>query len=187
MTDENHENPVQTPSTETVEENLLRFLFLYNNHYRSMYVFAKSIVPEANVVDDILQEASMTLWKKYSTFPRDGNFIGWAIEIIRVEILRWQRSKGRERRLFDEELFDAVVEKMREKDASEIDRRSESLLECIDKLAPKMKDLIFKRYFSEMDVAEIARHTRLSADAVYQRLSRVRNLLRKCVAEKMDR
>ena len=166
------------------EGQLLRFLNLYNAHYRQMYVFARTLLPHGNDVDDIMQEASLTLWRKFSTFQPNTNFSAWAYKVIRIEVLRLFQQKKRERYLFDEEFIDIVATKFLSESNDSIQDRYNALLECVKGLSSRMQELISDRYFRNRSVAEIAATNGLSEDTVYQQLSRVRKTLRTCVLKK---
>ena len=53
---------------ENDEEKIRLFLSLYKDAYRRMYLFTKTLLPMNNEVDDILQDVSLLLWKKFSSF-----------------------------------------------------------------------------------------------------------------------
>lgn len=167
------------------DELLKRFLVLYNGQYRRLYLFARSLMPGADDVDDVMQEVGMVLWKKFGEFRPDSDFRAWAFQMIYIEVLRWQKNRKRERRLLDEEFLRAVAGKLASEDATKLDRRYDMLIECTEKLSGRMKAILGQRYFMEISVPEIARRSQSSIDTVYQRLSRLRATLRECVEKKM--
>lgn len=169
------------------EERLLRFLSLYNAYYKRMYLFAKTLMPVADDVDDIMQEASLTLWKKFPNFRIDTDFMAWAFSIIRIEVLRWQRKKALERKQYDEEFINAVAGKLMVRDEKDWDLRYDALVACTNRLTPRMRNLVLDRYFKKQSIKVIAERAQKSMDVVYQRLSRVRAFLKNCVTEKLGR
>lgn len=173
-------------SEQSVEERLALFLRLYNANFRRMYIYAKMLLPDEEHVEDVLQEVSLSLWKKFSEFRSESNFAHWASGMIRVEILRWRSRQSREFLHWNEDYFVALAERSAQRDDAEVKERYEALIRCTDKLPAKMRNLIVQRYFHKKSIAQIAEQTRKSADAIYQQLSRARGLLKKCVEKSME-
>lgn len=184
MPPDHHRNRLE--KTADTEQRLQRFLLLYNANYHRMYLFARTLVPSEACVEDILQEVSLALWRKFDLFKPDTNFLAWAFRMIRIEVLEWQRKKSRERMFFDDEFLNHVAERMTQQPEEQSNRRYEALVECVKKLSPRMSELLRRRYFKHAEISEIAAQTQQSVEAVYQQLYRLRSMLRSCVSEKLD-
>ena len=61
------------------------------------------------------------------------------------------------------------------------EERLEVLLACLERLAPRAREIVRLRYHEEQEPQEIARQLRWSPAAVSVALSRARQLLRSCV------
>ena len=171
---------------QTDEVQMRHFLSMYNANYRRMYLFAKSLLPTGNDAEDIIQEVSIALWKKFSMFREKDDFLAWAFGMIRIEVLRRKRKGALRDRVFSEDFYNTVAKSL-EKNTAEIDNRYKFLLECHEKLPARMRELITQRYFQNIDVFEIAKRLQASIEVVYQRLSRTRARLRACVEKKISR
>ncbi len=174
--------------TENIEAGkyLPQFLHLYNSNYRRMFLYAKTLIPTGENVEDVLQEASLAMWTKFPRFRQDSDFLAWAFGMIRIEILRLKRRNWKNPVYFDEEYLELVGQNLAEKNAEEIDLKLVTLQDCSQKLPPKFRQLILDRYFEKLDINDIARKTKKTVAAVYQLLSRARMLLKDCVSQKMQ-
>lgn len=192
MFDENDLDLRKNPDVDVddAEKRLQRFLLQYNAHYHRMYLFVKTLLPTEGHAEDILQEVSLSLWKKFDQFQPGTDFLAWAFRMIRIEILEWRRKKSRERVLFDDEFLDTIAEKVSEQSENVTTLRYDALIECVKKLSPKMKKLVQNRYFKQLEITEIAALSNRSVEAIYQQLYRLRSALRICVVDragKMER
>jgi RNA polymerase sigma-70 factor (ECF subfamily) len=86
--------------------------------------------------------------------------------------------------IFDDVVLESVARTactMRE----ELDERHEALGACLQKLAPRDRELVLTRYEPGSGVAEAARRTGRSMDAAYKALNRLRKLLHDCVTNQL--
>ena len=172
---------------QTNEVQLRNFLSMYNASYQRMYLFAKSLLPTGSDAEDVIQEVSIVLWKKFSMFREKDDFLAWAFGMIRIEVLRWKRKGALRDRVFSEDFYNTVARSLEKKHTTEIDNRYKFLLECHEKLPVRMRELITQRYFHNIGASEIAKRLQVSIDVIYQRLSRIRARLRECVEKKISR
>ena len=64
------------------------FLTLLVKHEPSLRVYARSLVPDWDLVDEALQEASVTMWQKREQLESLDGFVPWARVILRFKCLR---------------------------------------------------------------------------------------------------
>ena len=64
--------------------------------------------------------------------------------------------------------------------------RFELLRDCMEELPQKSEKILRLRYFEGLSCGEIADSISITLDAVYKRISRIQNSLRKCVELKMQ-
>jgi RNA polymerase sigma-70 factor (ECF subfamily) len=67
----------------------------------------------------------------------------------------------------------------------ELDERREALAHCIEKLAPKQRDLLARRLAHGATTQSTAVDVGRSVDAVYKALSKIRQILFDCVNRAM--
>ena len=76
------------------EDDFVALLVKYEPVLRG---YARSLVPDWDLVDEALQEASVTMWQKRSQLETADGFVPWARVILRFKCLR-QLEKLRSRR-----------------------------------------------------------------------------------------
>lgn len=181
----------QMKTTDSSDDKLLLFLRLYNEHYRLMCIYIKTLMPNENNESDIMQEVSLFLWKNFDSFYAEDNqenkaFVNWAFKAIQIEVLKWRKKRYRDRMVFGDELLTAVAERISSLSADQIDTRYELLIDCTKKLPEKLHDLVDKRFFGKMTAQEIADKINKSLASVYKQLEKARTLLRNCVEKSMN-
>jgi RNA polymerase sigma-70 factor (ECF subfamily) len=116
---------------------------------------------------------------KAAEFAPDSNFIAWACTIARFKALEQRRTHLR----FSREVIDSLAASCPLEQLEH--ERLAPLLECLDSLAPKSREIIRLRYFSEHGPGEIARILGRTVTGVNSALIKARAVLRGCVAEKL--
>lgn len=167
---------------ETESDNSKRgeFLRLYARDYRRLYRFVLSLTFSHVDADDVFQETSVVLWKKYSEFDPDiGSFYAWACRIAYLEVLHLRRQRRRSTTISDEVLELLREEIARTPDASE--HRVEALKGCLGKLPAEDRRLIEDRYFGALTPKEMAAHHQRSVHSMYRSLARIHGALRRCI------
>jgi RNA polymerase sigma-70 factor, ECF subfamily len=151
---------------------------------RRLYAFIRSQVYSRNDADEVLQQTTAVLWEKYESFRPDGDFVRWACGIARLEVLAHFRNRRRLRVLFDENVADAVGDRLAAA-ADEVDLRLDMLIQCMKELMLRDRDLIERHYRSEQSVMEIAAALGVSESSVYKRLSHSRDMLYECIQRRL--
>ena len=85
------------------------FMRLFVRHERDLRVFARSLLPNWPAVDDVLQEASVVMWKKLHQLEQEDDFFTWARVIVRFEALRARRNAARDRLVLSEETLELLA------------------------------------------------------------------------------
>jgi len=58
------------------------FLRIYSRHHRDLYRYALMLVVRQSDADDVLQEASVALWKKFGDYDTSLPFLPWAKRVV---------------------------------------------------------------------------------------------------------
>lgn len=156
------------------------FLRRFAEDYRRLYRFVLSLTFNHVDADDVMQDTSVVLWKKYDDFdPSIGTFYAWACRVAYLEVMRLRRQQRRAATVGDD-----VIELLRDELARRADatnQREHALMSCLKKLPPEDRQLVEDRYFSALAPKELAAHYQRSVHSVYRSLARVHGLLRRCV------
>jgi RNA polymerase sigma-70 factor, ECF subfamily len=151
---------------------------------RPLYAFIRSQVYSRNDADEVMQQTTAVLWEKYETFRSDGDFVRWACGIARLEVLAHFRNRRRLRVVLDDNLAEAVADRLAAA-AADVDLRLDMLIECMKELVIRDRDLIERHYRSEQSVTEIAAALGVSESSIYKRLSHSRDMLYECIQRRI--
>ena len=59
-----------------------------------LYQYIRTLPPRDQVVDDVIQETLLVLWRKFDAFEEGTNFDAWAAKIAYYEVLKERGRKG---------------------------------------------------------------------------------------------
>ncbi|MBX3425266.1 MAG: sigma-70 family RNA polymerase sigma factor [Pirellulales bacterium] len=144
----------------------------------SAYVSAN--VVDRHHVEDIVQEVAQVCAEKFHEFDRRRSFASWAMGIARHRILKYYRTRTRDRLVLNEpalEQLEAALERL-EPAAEE---RRDALHNCMAKIQGRRRDVLQMRYGENCRVADVAVRFGMSASAVSVMLHRVRTELLDCI------
>ena len=80
------------------------FVRLLMRNEPALRAYSRSLLPDWHLVDEVIQEASVTLWEKFNQLRDEAGFLPWAKVVARFEVLGWLRDKGRDRLVLNEEV-----------------------------------------------------------------------------------
>jgi len=158
------------------------FLKHFLKNEADLRAFIGSLLRDANVTEDVLQDVALTAWERFDDFDSTRSFGAWARGIAVKKILRRREQNARFPVPFSPETIAAVS------DAFDRTERSPSsgtiadhLQPCLDQLPEKSRRLLALRYGESLDVCQVARQVEGTPEAVYKALLRIRRLVRQCV------
>ena len=151
---------------------------LFVRHENSIRAFVRALQPSLADADDVLQETFLTVSRKASTFVLGTNFVAWACSIARLKVLENFRQKKRSN-LLSETAISALAADAPTADS--LTEREDALEKCLGKLAPKARDLLWRRYSRRQSSDEMAEAAGMTSIAVRVALSKARATLRDCI------
>lgn len=152
----------------------------------SLFRFVLSLVGNAQDAEDIIQRASITMWRRFSEFEKGTNFIAWSFVVASFEAKNFLRSSSRSVVRFDEELFEKLARE-REVDIQNDDTRLEALDECMQQLDPQSKALVESVYMRGEEVKDLAQREGRAPQTFYNRLNFIRRILTDCLRQNNHR
>ena len=153
-------------------------------HQNRLYGYVFSLLGDHSRTADVLQETNIVLWRKIDEFQADKAFLPWAFTIARFQVLAHLRDRKRDRLLLDAELVETISVET-ERQAEHLDQFREALRPCMGTLSDGNRDLVERRYFRAMSIAEIAQEVDRTASAVKVALLRSRRHLSECIQRRM--
>lgn len=182
ITDVNHPQPdgPAAPSDAAAE----RVQLLFVRHEGAIRAFVRVLQPSLTDADDVMQETFLTVSRKASTFEPGTNFVAWACGIARLKLLEQLRRQKRATALSEA----AIIALTGDAPAPEVTaRREAALARCLEKVAPKARDLLWRRYSSRQSSDEMARGLGMTSTAVRMALFKARSFLRDCISDELKR
>jgi len=155
------------------------FLRLYGAAQPLLRGWMLAWLRDFHLVEDVLQETSVVLWKQFGEFRPGGNFNAWALGIARNLTLKALRQTRASPRLSNPELLDAVAATV-ERASQDLELRRRALSDCIAKLSSDVRKVVDLYFGRLLPVAEVARQTGRSAGGVRVSLFRIRQWLAAC-------
>ncbi len=144
-----------------------------------------SRIPNPQWADDIVQETFLTVRKKAADYRPGTNFPAWVCRIACFKVKEALRGKLRRRfEPLSDEAMDALT--AAEPSRSDPAERLRLFEQCMEKLAPKARQVMELRYWGEHLPEEISLRMGWSLGAVRVAISKARALLQECVEKKQE-
>ena len=165
------------------EKEILRFLMQSRERISAA---AWLVVKDAHVAEDIFQNTVLKAVTKDVSFEAEAALFSWAFITARRDSLNWFRKHRRESVGIDEDILTLIHHDWQNDHLNYKGNRFELLRDCMEELPQKSEKILRLRYFEGLSCGEIADSISITLDAVYKRISRIQNSLRKCVELKMQ-
>lgn len=160
--------------------NSEQFVRQLTEHQNRLYGYVYSLLGDHSRAADVVQETNLVLWRKLKEFHPEKPFLPWAFAIARFQVLALLRDQNRDRFLLDANLAETLAEEV-ERQSDHLDSMRDALRPCIQRLTVANRDLIERRYFHSMSVADVADSLGRSVGSVKVALLRIRRQLSGCV------
>ncbi|HYT92413.1 MAG TPA: sigma-70 family RNA polymerase sigma factor [Gemmataceae bacterium] len=152
-----------------------------------LYGYIHSLVRDLNDADDLFQQTTLILWKKFGEFDPQRSFFSWACGIARLEVANFLRSRGRQRLYFSDDLNLLLIEAQQEMADDELEDRRAALAGCVEKLRQRDRELLQECYSDTDSVNDVAGRRGRSPQSVYNSLRRIRRALYECIDRTLAR
>lgn len=166
------------------ETNYEAFVRHFTRAEPGLRAFLRALLPSTEDMEEVLQDTSLVLWKKFDTFELGTNFHAWACVIARFEVLKYRRTKARDRHVFREDIIELLADEA-EDAAENMERERTALRECLAKLKERERTLVLAVYTRGAAITEAAELTNRTVAAAYKALSRIRQALLKCIEREL--
>jgi RNA polymerase sigma-70 factor, ECF subfamily len=157
------------------------FVRLLTQYKSQLFRYIFCTVHNLQDAEDIFQQASITLWDKFSEFTPGTNFFLWACSIARYKALAHLKSKDRQRLYFSEELIAELAENDASQSPALEEARLRALAACREKLSAADQSLLAACYSDGSPVIDVAKRIGRPVGSVYDSLSRIRRALFDCI------
>ena len=153
---------------------------LVARHKDQIFSFIYSLVHTTADAEDLFQETCLVLWEKFEQFEPGTDFVAWACTTAQFKVLNFMRRKSRDRHFFSMEFITQLCE-MQADQSELLDARSQALVDCVQKLPEKDRQLVELCYGGTESIKQVAKRIDRTAGSVYESLRRIRRVLFSCV------
>lgn len=158
---------------------------LLMRHEPALRAYSRSILPSWNLVDEIIQESSLTIWEKFAQLENEDGFLPWAKVIVRFKCLSALGKLRRDQQIFSEGVLELLAD---EAEAFDVEEREQSMLalrSCLESFSKPHQELLLAPYSGNGQVTRLAGQANKSANSLYKLLGRLRVKLATCIESKL--
>ena len=160
------------------------FVILLNGAHALLLRYVASLVGNRHDAEDVLQRASVVMWRRFATFEQGTDFIAWATTVAFYEARNFERVRGGSRLEFDDDLMQTLAAE-RAQHVRQWTARMEALENCVEKLGGADRELVEAFYTHGTEVGVLARQQGRAAQTIYNKLNFIRRALAECVQRRM--
>jgi len=123
------------------------FESIYIKYYPVLLVYGKNISNDETLIEDVIQELFLTLWKKRQTLVFQASLDRYLFVAFRNNLIRKMKAT------VTEEIKREIVDHPSSETSQPIDKK---LKDLINQLPPRQKEVLFLRYYQNKSYGEIA-------------------------------
>ena len=157
------------------------FMRLFVKHEPALRAFARSMLPDWTLVDDALQEASVTMWEKLGQLRDEEGFLPWAKVILRFKCLSLVAALRRQRYVLSDAVLELIADEATAMEAEDFAEIRRALTPCLAQFSQAHQELLLAPYAGEGRVKELANECGKSVNSLYKLLGRLREKLGTCI------
>ena len=158
-----------------------KFISLLIANQNRVFRFLMTLVPRREDAEDLLQQTSVTLWKRRDKFdPSAGEFASWACAIAHNHVRNFRRKETTRRNILSAEIERMLID-TRAVHSSLMDEWQQALGLCLNKLTPHQRKIVTECYAEDSKIKDAAEESGKSPNAIYKMLRRIRALLYECI------
>jgi len=168
------------PTATSDADRQAQFLRLFLSTERELFRYVAVIAPSVEDASEIVQQTALLLWAKFDQYDASQPFAPWACRFALNVARQWIASRRRWASVLESETSEELLARRAEL-LPDLDRRLRHLESCLEKLTAEQRSLIDRYYWRREGVSVISQEQRLSVEAVYKSLQRIRQRLRACI------
>jgi RNA polymerase sigma-70 factor (ECF subfamily) len=161
-----------------------QFITLLNAAHGRLLAFLRVMLGNNADAEDVLQRASMTIWRKFGEFDPSKDFFAWASSFAFYEAKNFQRISARSRLHFDDELMERLAEE-RVRDLDHREARLAAMDRCLEDLDDSGRELVREFYLHDTALSALAERLGRAPQTLYNKLNTLRRLLADCMKRRL--
>lgn len=161
------------------------FEALFEGHELAFRVYAKALLPSWDAVDDVIQTASLVMWRKMEELDSSDGFLPWGKVVVRFTALKHLRTQSRDPHVFDPELIEFLSQEEEERDGGRLDAQQQALTKCLSALGTEGRQLVLSPYQGHGYLTKLAEASGRTRNSLYKQIRRIRAKLEQCVVQQL--
>lgn len=157
------------------------FVDLLGRHQVQLMGYIYALVHNMDDAEDLYQQSSLVLWRKFDQFDANTDFFRWASTIARYEVMNFLRTRATRRQYFSDRFMELLANDRTPDVNSHMELRRQALAGCVKKLSQSDRRLVEMCYSGHLLVKDAAAALRRPAKSVSDSLSRIRRTLYECI------
>jgi RNA polymerase sigma-70 factor (ECF subfamily) len=141
------------------------FNHIFKQHYKPLLAYVVTFTGNKNRAKDIVQNSFIILWNKRKTLSDDSTLKSYLFTVAHNLYITQYRKKATQIKFFDELKYNALNERVTEDDTIAKERINK-LLDLIDELPPKCKEILLLNKQEGLKYAEISETLNISIKTV---------------------
>ncbi|MEM0969162.1 MAG: sigma-70 family RNA polymerase sigma factor [Verrucomicrobiota bacterium] len=171
--------------TDTSHPSESDFAALFVQHETAFRAYARSLLPTWDAVDEVIQTASLVMWRKLDQVDLPDGFLPWGKVVVRFEAQKYCRTKARDGHVFDPDLLDLLATAQDEEAEPDWTREQAALDHCLSQVSDATRQLVFAPYQGHGFLTELAEASGRTRNSLYKQIRRIRGKLEQCVLEQL--
>ncbi|WP_397569979.1 sigma factor [Schlesneria sp. T3-172] len=147
--------------------------------------YLMSLLGSWHDAQDVLQNCSLLMWRKFDTYEPGSNFVAWASTICLYEAKNFRRHVARSPLKFDDDLL-ATLATERIADLDLQKRRIAALELCLNKLGKSELELLHASAKEYGGIVQMAAQLQRAPRTLYNKLAVLRRRLMECVQRRLQ-
>ena len=153
---------------------------------RWIYSYIVTLIPAWNEADDVFQETSATLWRKFDQFTPGTSFRRWALSVTSYEVMQYRHLRKKQGRVMPMgDAFQEVIDRTLVDGADRLDDFLVALEQCMVGLDEPQRVMLRRRHEPGVTIQEMADDQGCSVWSLYRQLNKLYQTLYHCVKRRV--
>ena len=93
-----------------------QFVALYVEHQVAIRSFVRTLLPDPVDAEDVMQTASLTMWRRFEQYQPGTSFRNWAFQVAKFTAMKHVARKARDRHRFSENTINLLAQHVEQQD-----------------------------------------------------------------------
>lgn len=162
-----------------------QFVALYVEHQVAIRSFVRMLLPDPADAEDVMQTASLTMWRRFEQFQPGTSFRNWAFQVAKFVAMKHVARKARDRHRFSEATINMLAQHVEQQD-ERLAAQRRALEHCVEQLGGDDRQVLAVCYSTGVTLKEFAEQLGRTPNALYKQLGRIRAALVDCVRRRLQ-